>query len=535
MQTISSPANFWIQWSDVTLRDSNETLLFPHTQWTWKPGQQWAILGANGSGKKYIVSALLRRQQPFQGKITFQLPPTPSELDIPGLANRQIIFKISPEDHRQILASQSSFYQSRWHSGLEEGSLTADSFLSHKVVEDINPFEVGTRGADPQLFYQRRQKLLTQLNISPELLERKILHLSNGEQRKILLLFALLHAPQMLILEEPFGSLDVQTRQTLRQFIDYLVHLGMPILTLVSRPDELPDSVSHLHLLAAGKIIASGTRQEILSLPQARLLESQIRTQKSPIYSKHLFRSSSPKEEIHNLESLIEIKDINFKIGNKIILDHINWTIHPGENWVILGPNGAGKTSLLSLIQGDHPLAYSLNIRVMGESYRSTHSLWKIRQKMGWLSPELHLHYPGNWNAQEVVCSGYFHSMGLHTLPNQEQLTYAEELLNNLLPEINLESLFEQLSIGQQRLLLLIRALVNRPQLLILDEPCQALDTLYRTTLLDTVDAAIAQTGTTLIFVTHHAEEIPLCVNRLLRLNQGQIVEQKQICSIAHS
>ena len=120
-------------------------------------------------------------------------------------------------------------------------------------------------------------------------------------------------------------------------------------------------------------------------------------------------------------------------------------------------------------------------------------------------------------------------------LPNQEQLTYAEELLNNLLPEINLESLFEQLSIGQQRLLLLIRALVNRPQLLILDEPCQALDTLYRTTLLDTVDAAIAQTGTTLIFVTHHAEEIPLCVNRLLRLNQGQIVEQKQICSIAHS
>ncbi|MBO4715307.1 MAG: ATP-binding cassette domain-containing protein [Verrucomicrobia bacterium] len=513
-------SDFWVRLENVTLRDREENPIFPNTNWVWEPGQQWAVLGANGSGKNELAQALTRWIPPLRGRIQTELPPTPECLDIPNLANRKPVMVISPEVHRHILTSESSFYQSRWHNGLDEGSLTAAYFLSHKYVEDINPFEIGTRGADPAVFDRHRQMYLDWMGIAPELLERKWAHLSNGEQRKVLLINALLHTPQMLILSEPFGGLDVQTRQTLKEIIGRLIRLGMPVLTLVTRVDELPEEVTHLLLLDQRRIVAQGTKAEMLEHPLAR---QQSETVTSSVSSSV---TTGPVPSSCSAEPVVEINDVTFEAENKVILDHIRWKIYPGENWALLGPNGSGKTSLLNLIQGDHPLVYSLNIRVMGELYRSTRSLWLIRQKMGWLSPELHLHYPGDWTCLEVVCSGFFHSMGLHTSPNPRQQKTALAYLEKWGLAHLVNTPFDYASIGEQRMVLLARAFVNRPRLIILDEACQGLDAAYRRKLLTAVDEEIRQTDAALIFVTHYADEIPSCINRTLHLLDGKIVSK---------
>lgn len=522
-------SDFWIKWDRVTLRDREERGIFTGTNWVWRPGEVWAVLGANGAGKHYFASALTQRVPPLAGSICLNLPPPPACIEIAALANRKSVVLISPEVHRHILTSESSFYQARWHNGLEEGGMSASDFLSRQYVEDINPFEVGMRGATPEDFDAKREEFLEWMGIAPELLGRKWTHLSNGEQRKMILIHALLHAPQMLVLEEPFGGLDVQTRSTLLSVMDRLMKASMPVLPLVSRPDELPPSVSHLLLLEKNQVIAQGPIQEVLKHPVACKLASppiEVRTSQSVRSRRSVCKSFPPIPS--GVDPVVELNEVTFKMEEKVILDRINWKIYPGENWVLQGPNGAGKTSLLSLIQGDHPLAYSLNIRVMGESYHSTRSLWLIRQQMGWVSPELCLHYPGDWTCKEVVSSGFFHSMGLHTLPTGPQ----EERTHQCLEELGLSHLaeysFGEVSMGDQRLVLLARAWVNRPRLLILDEPCQGLDASYRTRLLDAVDANVAQTKCALIFVTHEANEIPACINRTLCLHagKGKVVEE---------
>ncbi|MDI9400549.1 MAG: ATP-binding cassette domain-containing protein [Limisphaerales bacterium] len=517
-------SDFWIEWENVTLRDRRESPVFPGVDWLWRAGEQWAALGGNSSGRRYFAEAFVRSVPPLSGRIHLNLPPVPDCLEIPGLANRRATMLISPEQHRHILNSESSFYQSRWHGSLEEGSLTADAFLSRQRVEEINPFEIGHRGVEPAVFEAKRQEFLGWMHLEPELLERKLLHLSNGEQRKMILVNALLHSPRLLVLDEPFGGLDVQTRAVLRELLKQLMELGMPIFTLLARPDELLEPVTHLLLLDAGRVVAQGPREEMLAHPLAVQLHQKTLAPSKP---RPELKLSEPTALTPAEPPLVELEDVSFQVGEKKILDRIHWKIYPGENWLLLGPNGAGKTSLLSLIQGDHPLAYSLSIRVMGELYRSTRSLWQIRQRMGWISPELHLHYPGGWSCRQVVASGFFHSIGLHTLPNATQAAQVEEWLERWRLSSIADLDFEDVSLGEQRMILLARAVVNRPKLLILDEACQGLDAFYRSRVLEAVDEAVVQIKASLIFVTHYAREIPDCINRLLELDKGRILKKK--------
>ena len=526
IEPMNNNSDFWIKWENVTLRDHRESPVFPGVEWLWRPGEQWAALGGNASGKRYFAEALTRRVPPLHGQIHLNLPSGPECMEVPTLANRRPVMLISPEVHRRILTSESSFYQSRWHSGLEEGSLTADAFISRQWVEEINPFEIGHRGVRPEVFEEKRRQFLNWMRLEPELLSRKLLHLSNGEQRKLILVNALLHSPRLLVLDEPFGGLDVQTRQVLHNLLSQLMKLGMPVFTLLGRPDELLEPVTHLLLLDEGRVVAEGTKEEMLDHPLARQLFREW-VSPSALKSPMPLPSAKPEPTANKEEPLVELEKVSFHIGEKIILDQIDWKIYPGENWLLLGPNGAGKTSLLSLIQGDHPLAYSLSIRVMGELYNSTRSLWQIRQKMGWLSPELHLHYPGGWTCRQVIASGFFHSVGLHTAPNPTQMERVEEWIVRWKLSSIADDDFGDVSLGDQRMILLARAVVNSPRLLILDEVCQGLDIFYRSRILESIDEAIVLTKAALIFVTHYAKEIPRCINHSLELNEGRILQNK--------
>lgn len=178
-------------------------------------GEQWAILGPNGSGKSALAVAIAE-EVTAQGSVAL----------------------LSPRWQREVMLQESSFYQSRWHSGIGEGQRTVRQFLSQSSVEEINPFEVNPRRGNARLFRERRRQFVQWLGLEP-LLDRKLIWLSNGEQRKVLLAHILLRGPELLILDDPFGGLDVATRRRLKEVIARLMGDGLPVLLITSRPDEI--------------------------------------------------------------------------------------------------------------------------------------------------------------------------------------------------------------------------------------------------------------------------------------------------------
>lgn len=206
------------------------------------------------------------------------------------------------------------------------------------------------------------------------------------------------------------------------------------------------------------------------------------------------------------------------RYGDTIILHDINWTVRAGESWALLGPNGSGKTTLLSLILGDNPQVYANNVVVFGRPRGSGESVWEVKQHIGWVSPELHLHFNASATCFEVVASGFHDTVGLFQPASARQRAVVRQWLARFrLLEFAHQPLFS-LSAGLQRMVLLARAVAKSPRLLILDEPCQGLDSAHRALFVRAVDALIRAGAVTAIYVTHRPDEIPASIKRVLRL-----------------
>jgi len=495
----------------ITVREGGR-MAFPHACWTWRRGEQWAILGPNGSGKTLFAMALCGRAPLLRGEIHYHFEPA-----IGDVLAEQSIALLSPQTQRELATGEASFYQSRWHSGIAEGRQTASQFLSQASVEDINPFEVGARRSNPRQFRANRRQFSRWLGIE-HLFHRKLISLSHGEQRKVLLVHTLLRGPRLLILDDPFGGLDRTTRARLKTVIHRLMRAGLPVLVITHRPDELPPQTTHLLLVRNRCIIAQGTKRVVLQHPLARELTS---------VSSSSSVSSCPPSKAPALKGravpLIELNHVTVRLGRQRILGDVTWKLRRGENWALLGPNGSGKTTLLSLIQGDNPQAYALDLRLFGLKPETTQTLWHLRRQIGWLSPELHLHYPPDWSCLDAVCSGFFNTVGLYEPCTSRQLAAAWHWLRRLGLAKRAKNSLGELSLGDQRLVLLARAVVKKPKLLVLDEPCQGLDAAHRRSILATVDQLIVQSRASLIFVTHHVREIPACITHVLKLKSGRI------------
>jgi len=214
------------------------------------------------------------------------------------------------------------------------------------------------------------------------------------------------------------------------------------------------------------------------------------------------------------------MRDVTVSYGDVAVLQNINWTIRAEESWALLGPNGSGKTTLLSLILGDHPQAYSNDITVFGHRIGSGDSVWELKQKIGWVSPELHLHFPDAVTCLEAVESGFRDTIGLYEEPMPAQRREALHWLRRFGLNAQVDMPLFELSAGLQRTALLARALVKRPALLILDEPCQGLDADHRALFLRTLDSLLRTGRETAIYVTHQEREIPASIRRVYRLGK---------------
>src|SRR5574344_232113 len=359
-----------------------------------------------------------------------------------------------------------------------------------------------------------------------KLLDKPIRLLSGGEGRKVLIAHALASKPNLILFDTPFDALDVETRADLLRLINQIhTEYQTPTVLIVNRPNEIPDSLTEMGIIQDCAITKLASRAEIEADEDAKAL---------------LGVASIPNITLPNVPAKFRIKEIegdevvslkNVTVAyQRVVLDRLNFTVKKGQQWHIMGPNGAGKSTLLSMITGDNPLVYANDVTVFGFKRGSGESIWDIKKYYGVVSGALHLDYRVNGPAINVVLSGFYDSIGLYQKPVDDEINTACKWIS-LAGLLNKEhAAFKSLSFGQQRLLLIIRALVKNPPLLILDEPLQGLDGYARALVKSFISYVMKNGKTSILFVSHHEEDLPDgFTNRLSFVKDGDNFKVEQI------
>jgi len=319
------------------------------------------------------------------------------------------------------------------------------------------------------------------------LLKRPMIQLSNGENKRLQIVKSLAYQPDWLILDNPYVGLDVNGREILTKGLLSLQAKGIHFM-LISSPGDVPDYIN-----------------QIIELPASYAEENKPAPFLRPL-------------DIFDVAVKMEKVQINY--GAKTILQDFSWEVNRGERWAIKGPNGAGKSTLISLITADNPQAYSQNITLFDRKRGSGESIWDIKKKIGYVSPELHLYFKEGGTCFSVVASGLFDTQGLFKRLSVEQKAQVTHWMQVMGIDHLAERSFMQISGGEQRMVLITRALVKNPELLILDEPCQGLDRIQTERLKTVLDYLAANSEMTLLYVSHYDRDIPSCVNQTLELKR---------------
>jgi len=504
----------------ITIQAGSQTW-FEHTTWHISPGQNWAMVGPNGAGKTGLMLALCRKLPLAEGQVRYYFDPANEPQGRSYLKAGEIQI-LSAETHRAFLRPYAEYHQARYQSFEGEDAPS--------VAELLGP---GPAGTNPGLEDSgaRWAEIVRWLKLEP-LLERKILHLSHGESRKVLIARLWLQAPRLLVLDDPYTGLDVASRGVLAQAIEALIAQGSPqLLFIASRIEEVPAGIPNLLVVQDRRVVAQGPRAEVLARMELMQGGGPGRPgapafQANPAFERMAegYANQLAQNPLLDSSELVRMHEVSVRYGEVQVLDHLSWRVRRGERWALLGHNGAGKTTLLSLILGDHPQSYANSIELFGRPRGSGESIWEIKRNIGWVSPELHIYYPRTASTLDVVCSGFFDSSGLYRRPGPEQTGLANGWLEAFGLLERAGDAFHNLSSGQQRLALLARALVKAPPLLILDEPCQGLDETHRRHFLDLLGQLCRRAPLTLIFVTHNSEEIPAWFTHRMVLDRGRPV-----------
>lgn len=455
-----------------------------------------AFVGRNGSGKSILAKALAGDQTILSGKVINRF---------------KSIAHISFEYLQKIIDDEWKRNNTDMLSDKEDDT----GLTTSEIIQEYNQ--------DQTLC----ENLALQFGIA-HLLNRRFKYLSTGETRKTLICRTLMSKPELLILDEPFDGLDVASRANLAEIFSQLSKQNITIVMVLNRFNEIPLFVKYIGLLANCQLLKYGTKDTILNDIAVKQLAN----------LEHLSNFTLPDpDEIsvplpNDLDRII-LNNGFVQYDGKAIINGLSWQVKANENWQIIGPNGAGKSTLLSLITGDHPQGYSNDLTLFGRKRGSGETIWDIKRHIGYVSSSFHLDYRVSLSVENVLASGYFDSIGLYQAPSDKQLKLVKQWLQLLdLTELA-EKPFQSLSWGLQRLVLIARALVKHPTLLILDEPLQGLDYLNRELVKSWIDNLIDRGNTQLLFVSHHTEDAPKCItHRLTFVPNEPVGYQYQIESI---
>ena len=489
----------FITLDNVTVRLRDRWLL-EGTYWQIRRGENWVVWGANGAGKSTLAGVLSGEVAVVQGWVRRYY-----EQDSALCDGRHGVAVVSSEQYHRLYQQEQLFDEFRHFSGrLTETTAVAD------VLQGI--LERHRKDQNNSYWCQVSETLgLGALYGKP------IQALSSGEMRKLLIGRALAAEPCLLILDEPFNGLDTRSHGQLVKLLERLVALGTQMVLIVHRREEIPLFFSHVLQVDRGRVAWQGSRAEAdalwpLSAAEKRAHES------APAASVR----SVAKEAVGG-EFLIRMQQVTVRFGDQLALDRVDWSMRSGENWAITGPNGAGKSTLLKLITGDQLQAYANKIELFGRPRGSGESVWEIKQHIGYVGDELQARYQRKLTAFDVICSGFFDSVGLYRFCTDDQRRTGGQLVRTLHLDDLAGHPMSQLSFGQQRLILIARAMVKMPRLLILDEPCNGLDEGNRCRVLQMVETIAATGRTNLLYISHRPDEMPACITHTLCLDAGRV------------
>ena len=428
------------------------------SQETQRQGRVIVVAGLNASGKTTLLEKLRREMKSDSVRyVTF--------CDTYGTST-----------------DRSYYLQQRWNQhDIDEETPLVGAALERSFI---------LSGPDTPQRRQHQQYLYELTGMSP-LLDKYVITLSSGELRKMQLVKTLMARPSMLILDNPFIGLDIHARQMLSDQLLMLRNQGMVIYLAIARPGEIPSYVDEI----------------IWTTPQSSFIETS-----TPV------AVPKPGDKPSSPYPVVEFRDVCIRYGQRTILNKLSWTVNEGEHWALSGRNGSGKSTLLSLICGDNPQAYACDISLFGRQRGSGESIWEIKRRIGYVSPELHRSYLRNLPVISIIASGLKDTVGLYSKYNEEEKDQCLQWMQRFnIKELAYRS-FMEISSGEQRLALVCRAFVKNPDLLIIDEPMHGLDLQRQQLTKDIIDEYCAQPSKTLIMVTHYKEELPTCIDHNINL-----------------
>jgi len=468
---------------------------------SFETSQHIAIVGANGAGKTRLVDQLTGRY-PYlrEEQLTYDFSPRVSKSAYDNI--KSITFRDT-----YGAADGDYYYQQRWNTGGED--------TSPCVRDVLEPESELSTSTQEYLTQEERVELYTQLGIE-RLLDKKLILLSSGELRRFQLVKALLSNPRILIMDNPYIGLDASTREILTRLLTRLTERNdLQIILVLSMLDDVPPFITHVlpveNLCIGEKQTRAAYLQNYRPLKDRQLSPELEQAIVDLPYAEGLFTENP----------IVGLHEVSIKYGTRTILKALDWQVLRGEKWALSGENGAGKSTLLSLVCADNPQSYACDITLFGRKRGSGESIWEIKRHIGYVSPEMHRAYQKDLPAIRIVASGLHDSIGLYVKPKPEQLGICEFWMNVFGVAHLKERTFLKLSSGEQRLVLLARAFVKDPELLILDEPLHGLDTLRRALVKEVISAFARRTEKTIIMVTHYAQELPDCIDKRIVLTRN--------------
>lgn len=321
--------------------------------------------------------------------------------------------------------------------------------------------------------------------------EQSLRSMSSGEQKKALLHYLLAKQPEFMILDNPFDNLDIDSQEKLTLTLAAESIRTVFVLLISRRVDLLPFIMNYAIL----DKLELKVQYDLNSIGPQLMAE--------PFSGKI---PEPPQKWKYTTNELITLQNINVRFGNKPILQDICWTIKKGAFWQLIGKNGSGKTTLLSMITGENPKGYGQELYLFGRKKGSGESIWDIKRKIGYFTPAMTDKFTGYHSVENMIISGLNDSIGLYIKPSEAQQRLAKEWLELIGMWPSRDRHFHDLSMGQKRLVMTVRAMIKHPTLLILDEPTAGLDDTSAALLVALVNKMARESAIATIFVSHRKE-----------------------------
>jgi len=516
-----------------------------------RPGEHTWVYGETGSGKTILAAVLAGEIVPSCGEVEYG-----EDSSGRPICEHDVLY-VSFEEQRLFHQESDGYYQARWEQQTLWEAVSVRRWLEPDLVWDWNPFEVREQEFDFDRYSRRLVQAKRIFGLS-RIWDRPLSQLSTGELRRAQLARAWLREPALWVLDDPAAGLDPEGRAEILEAL-FRIEPGRSTLLLFSPDSEpIPRWVQQRFRLQGGRLIreTDAGRDSNRNAEREEETESLDVSKKSgrgrlsPALSSgpcertdcskpfpgavpswlHTSSVQTPSSQTDGV-LLLSLRHGEVRYGDDVVvLKEIDWKILLGQQWVLMGPNGSGKTTLLQLIAGDHPQAYATELRLLGRRFSSEASRTWWKRRVALYSTETVLHAPQDLPVLSILAGGMQGEWRIRSV-SRTQRRRAIDLLKWLGLEVPLDAPFQALASGEQRLVLFARALMRRPMLLLLDEPCSGLDRTWRKRILAVLDQLAKGRICQWIYVTHRPEEFPESATHLLRLNRGQIVEQRPLRS----